>query len=64
MRTERLKALVAKELKSSPDGSGKVRKEPDLLPPREDVKKRYKKENIPREDKEDYKDTLYDPDLK
>ena len=40
------------------------RREPTQLPSRDDVKKRYKKEDIPKEDKADYKDTLYDKDLK
>ena len=39
------------------------RTNPDFLPPREDIKVRYKKEDIRREDRDDYKDTLFDPDL-
>lgn len=33
-------------------------------PPRDDIRKRYKKDDISPEDKADYKDTLFDPDLK
>lgn len=40
------------------------RTSPDFLPPREDIKVRYKKEDIREEDISDYKDTLFDPDLK
>lgn len=36
----------------------------DYYPPRYDRKNRYKKEDIRQEDKPDYKDTLFDPDLK
>lgn len=62
--------MVDKELANSEplplseDESTDVRREPDQLPPRDDVKKRYKKEDIKKEDRVDYRDTLFDPDLK
>lgn len=40
------------------------RRTPDSHPSREENKNRYKKEDIRREDKEDYKDTLFDPDMR
>ena len=46
------------------DETSTLRREPDMLPPRDDVKKRYKKEDIKKEDRADYGDTLFDPDLK
>lgn len=39
------------------------RKTPDFLPPRDDMKVRFKKEDIRKEDKTDYRDTLFDKDL-
>ncbi len=39
------------------------RTEPQFLPPRDDVKVRYKKDDVRREEVADYRDTLFDPDL-
>lgn len=60
-----LKKVIAEELrKIDVEDEIDPRREPDSVPPREDVKKRYKKDDIPQNDREDYKDTLYDKDLK
>lgn len=39
------------------------RSEAEFLPPRDDVRKRFKKKDMQGEDKADYKDTLSDKDL-
>jgi len=59
---------LLRDLPRSPDRSrleefmSKPRPSPDLLPPRDDIRKRYNKENISRNDP-DYGDTLFDSDL-
>lgn len=40
------------------------RSDTSVFPPRYDKHVRYKKEDIREEDKADYKDTLFDPDLR
>lgn len=38
--------------------------DPSVKPPREDLRKRYKEDDIAKEDRADYKDTHGDPDMK
>ena len=38
--------------------------EPAFKPPRTDLQKRVKKKELPREEKADYSDTLFDRDMK
>ena len=63
--SEELKQSVDEEIESiEQEDKENVRREPDFLPERDDVRKRYKKEDIPRSERREYRDTLYDPDLK
>lgn len=54
----------AKRIEAILEDKSLKRRAPDSHPSREENKNRYKKENIRQEDKPDYKDTVFDPDLR
>lgn len=54
----------AKKIKAIVEDKTPDRRAPSSHPSREENKNRYKKEEIRQEDKADYKDTLFDPDMR
>ena len=54
---------LAREICATDEAKAPDRTEPDSHPSRSDLKKRYKKRDIRKEDKPDYEDTTFDRDL-
>ena len=58
-------AILAVARRLAEDGDVQVeRSHAEQLPPRDDARKRYKPENIERNDRDDYRDTLFDSDTR
>ena len=55
---------IAKKIEAIVQDKVPNRSDTSVFPPRYDKRVRYKKEDIREEDKADYKDTLFDPDLR
>ena len=55
---------IAKRIDAIIEDKVPDRSDTSVFPPRYDKHVRYKKEDIREEDKADYKDTLFDPDLR
>ena len=55
---------IAKRIDAIIEDKAPDRSDTSVFPPRYDKHVRYKKEDIREEDKADYKDTLFDPDLR
>lgn len=54
----------AKKINAIVEDKMPERREPESHPSREENKNRYKPEDIRQEDKDDYADTLFDPDMR